>query len=222
MTRSLTIAACIAAALIAEVYALAFHAPFHVESRGQPLEYVREFSSGGTIRQTFFSVAEGLDHIDVLMHASQPTDAVVGWDLSIVYPGGNTLRKASGRRRVHLPAGDSWQPFPIWTADPLPPSPYALTMTLERASVTAGADVMVASALNDPLPGWGLSVNGAERPGDLAFQALTKGDTLAGRFSAKVMPGFPQPFNQPWAWIGLLALLNVLAAFTVREMLVSP
>lgn len=222
MTRFLTISVC-AAAAIAELYVLAFYAPERVDSRARHLALVDEFATGAHIRQTFVCAAGGLDRVELLVHASRSTDVVLAWELAALQPTGETQLAAAGRRRLAVKKGDSWQPFALSTADPLPAGRYAFTATLDKASTAAAADagVAVMNALDNPLRGGYLTVNGVPRWGDLVLRVPAAGDTVAGRFTLRVVPGLPWPFNRGSTWVGLLLLANALAAVTTWEMLLE-
>jgi hypothetical protein len=221
MPRSVAIAACVAAALIPELYVLAIHAPGRIDSRGRHVEWLDEFGRGARIRQTFPSDADGLEQIAVMMRASRPTDAIVTWRLDLTSHGESTAVAALGRLRLQLPGGESWQTLPVSADAGLHPGSYALTLTLDTKSVTPGSDVAVANALDNPLHGSYLAVDDTPRWGDLVLQTRSKGDTLAGRFNLRVVPGLRSPFNHAWIWIGMLLVLNVLVAFTVTEIFAS-
>jgi hypothetical protein len=220
--RSLVFPVCAVAALAAELYVLVWYAPWRIESRGRHTAPVEEFGRGARVSQTFTCLVDGLDRIDVMFQASGATDAAVHWELRALQPTGERTSAASGLQRLRLPQGESWQRIAVFAARPLTAARYTLILTLDAASVCTGAEVAVLDALNNPRSDGYLAVDGVPRWGDLAFQAHAQGDTVAGRFTLTVLPALPRPFNHALTWIGLLAALNVLAAVTVREMLLSP
>src|SRR5262245_54847188 len=220
MTRSKAFAVSAAAALIAELYVLAWYAPARVTSEGRHLAPIEEFAQAARVRQVFVASDDGLDRIEVLMHASRATDALVTWTLERVRSADVVETVAAGRRRLVLKKGESWQNFPIAT-DVAPASGrYAFSLTLDRSSVSPDARVAAVNVLDNPLRNGYVSVDGAPRWGDLGLRAHARAETVAGRFMLKVVPGLRPPFNYGAVWIGVLAALNVLAAVTVREVLV--
>ena len=220
MIRVLAIAAA-AAALIAELYVLALYAPARVESRGRHHAPIDEFSRGVLVRQVFVTPDDALDRIDVLMHATRATDAMVSWTLERVREAGVVEVAAAGRRKLSLPEGDSWQVFVVSPDVGTAAGRHAFSLKLDPASVNAESSVTVANVLDNPLGDGYVAVNGVPRWGDLALRAHARAETVAGRFMVKVAPGLPRPFNYGVVWLGLLAALNVLAALTVREILLA-
>src|SRR3954464_978453 len=93
MTRSLAIAACVAA-LIAELYVVAIHAPARVDSRSRHVEWLHEFAGGAKVRQTFDSATVGLEGVALMIRARRARARRC-----------DDARRASGRCRGRVAAG---------------------------------------------------------------------------------------------------------------------
>ena len=192
-----------------EVYLFGVHAPRRVVGRGPHRTEIAEFGRGAPIVQSFAVRGTGLEEVRVRATSTGPARGTLAWTLSA---GGSPswTPVITKRQPLDLGGGSHWVPLRFPPMEASDGRTFQITMRFEPAAGPPPHDLSLAASLDDAVPGGFLTVDGAERWGDLWFEARTAEDVAAARFLLRAAAGLPAPLNADWAWAAMLAALNVV------------
>jgi hypothetical protein len=208
-----------AAALICELYLLAFQPFGRVRSGGSHPTVLSELGTGIPITQVFTAENVGLRGVQVEVVTSGSADLDLECEMFVVEPDG--ARREVSRTPVKLQdvsgRHSATAEFP-----PVADSAgrrYAMTWRLRGERPRGGAsrvDVGLAAFFNPPfdeaLPQAYLVVGDRDRWGALEFQTFATGDTVAGRLAYAGTVGGSSVLRHPWVLVLGLILYNGLLA----------